>query len=218
MSTVTPSVRRRPSLGIRVVIEAVALLALLVAMALSVDVVKIGSSADTQTNVFEPAAYGKAQFPKTRKAIEGRAVSADTLAAAIAKDADAAGKQYGVAGDGAGPEMSVRFTGVVGKGDSGVYEVKVPNVPGSLIIRVQTGPAINGTDLRDATGNIDFGQFTNQIDYQNAGYAINAEMKKEVLSKIDTAKLTGKTISVVGVFQLVNPNGWLVTPVSLEVK
>jgi predicted lipoprotein len=218
MSTVTPSVRRRPSLGIRVVIEAVALLALLVAMALSVDVVKIGSSADTQTNVFEPAAYGKAQFPKTRKAIEGRAVSADTLAAAIAKDADAAGKQYGVAGDGAGPEMSVRFTGVVGKGDSGVYEVKVPNVPGSLIIRVQTGPAINGTDLRDATGNIDFGQFTNQIDYQNAGYAINAEMKKEVLSKIDTAKLTGKTISVVGVFQLVNPNGWLVTPVSLEVQ
>jgi predicted lipoprotein len=30
--------------------------------------------------------------------------------------------------------------------------------------------------------------------------------------------LTGKTISVVGVFQLINPNGWLVTPVKLDVK
>ncbi len=117
-----------------------------------------------------------------------------------------------------GPEMSVKFTGVACKENSGVYEVKVPGLPDSLLIRVQTGPAINGTDLRDATGDINFGQFMNQIDYQNAGYAINTEMKKEVLAKVDTAKLTGKTISVVGVFQLTNPNGWLITPVKLEVK
>jgi predicted lipoprotein len=202
----------------RPVIFAALLLILIVAMALSTKVVKIGDSADSQTKIFEPDAYGKAQFPKTQAAIESRAVSADTLAAAIAKDQDAAGKQYGVAGGGIGPEMSVKFTGVAGAADDGVYTVKVPGVPDTLNIRVQTGPAINGTDLRDATGTISFGQFVNQIDYQNAGYAINGEMKKEVLSKIDTAKLTGKTISVVGVFQLVNPNGWLVTPVRLEVK
>ncbi|MBB2931447.1 DUF2291 family protein [Paraburkholderia silvatlantica] len=199
-------------------IEIVLLVILLVAMAMSTKLVKIGSDADSQTREFEPAAYGKKQFPKTQAAIEKRAVDAATLAAAIAKDPDAAGKQYGVAGGGVGPEMSVKFTGVAGKEDSGVYEVKVPGLPDSLVVRVQTGPAINGTDLRDDTGDISFGQFTNQIDYQNAGYAINAEMKKEVLSKIDTTKLTGKTISVVGVFQLVNPDGWLVTPVKLDVK
>ena len=218
MSTVTPSMNNRSRRGIRVAIATVLVLILLAAMALSTKAVKIGSAADTQTQVFDPDAYGAAQFPKTQAAIESRAVSADTLAAAIAKDQDAAGKQYGVAGGGIGPEMSVKFTGVAGKGDSGIYYVKVPGVPDSVTVRVQTGPAINGTDLRDATGNISFGQFTNQIDYQNAGYAINTEMKKEVLSKIDTAKLTGKTISVVGVFQLVNPNGWLVTPVKLDVK
>ncbi|WP_322028615.1 DUF2291 domain-containing protein [Paraburkholderia sp. J76] len=204
--------------GVRMAIEIVLLVILLVAMALSTKVVKIGSDADSQTKEFEPAAYGKKQFPKTQAAIEKRAVDAATLAAAIAKDPDAAGKQYGMAGGGVGPEMSVKFTGVAGKQDSGVYEVKVPGLPDSLIVRVQTGPAINGTDLRDDTGDISFGQFTNQIDYQNAGYAINAEMKKEVLSKIDTTKLTGKTVSVVGVFQLINPNGWLVTPVKLDVK
>jgi predicted lipoprotein len=212
-STKKPSNHR-----MRVVIEIVLLLVLLAAMAMSTKVVKIGSGADTQTQQFEPEAYGKKQFPKTQAAIEKRAVDAATLAAAIAKDQDAAGKQYGVAGGGVGPEMSVKFTGVAGKEDSGVYEVKVPGLPDALLIRVQTGPAINGTDLRDATGDISFGQFTNQIDYQNAGYAINTEMKKQVLAKVDTAKLTGKTVSVVGVFQLINPNGWLITPVKLEVK
>jgi predicted lipoprotein len=212
-STKKPSNHR-----MRVVIEIVLLLVLLAAMAMSTKVVKIGSGADTQTQQFEPEAYGKKQFPKTQAAIEKRAVDAATLAAAIAKDQDAAGKQYGVAGGGVGPEMSVKFTGVAGKEDSGVYEVKVPGLPDALLIRVQTGPAINGTDLRDATGDISFGQFTNQIDYQNAGYAINTEMKKQVLARVDTAKLTGKTVSVVGVFQLINPNGWLITPVKLEVK
>lgn len=218
MSTVAPSTKGRSRRSMRVVIEVVLLVILLVAMALGTKVVKIGSGSDATSKEFEPAAYGKKQFPKTQAAIEKRAVDAATLAAAIAKDQDAAGKQYGIAGGGVGPEMSVKFTGVAGKEDSGVYEVKVPGLPDSLLIRVQTGPAINGTDLRDATGDISFGQFTNQIDYQNAGYAINTEMKQEVLSKVDTTKLTGKTVSVVGVFQLINPDGWLVTPVKLDVK
>ncbi|WP_042263059.1 DUF2291 family protein [Paraburkholderia heleia] len=218
MSAMAPSTKRQSGHKARLVIEVGLLVILLVAMATSTKVVQIGSGADSQTQEFEPAAYGKKQFPKTQAAIEKRAVDAATLAAAIAKDQDAAGKQYGVAGGGVGPEMAVKFTGVAGKEDAGVYEVKVPGLPDSLVVRVQTGPAINGTDLRDATGDISFGQFTNQIDYQNAGYAINSEMKKAVLSKIDTTRLTGKTVSVVGVFQLINPNGWLVTPVKLDVK
>ncbi len=87
----------------------------------------------------------------------------------------------------------------------------------AIQVRVQTGPAIMGTDLRDATGTIAFGQFTNQIEYQNAGSALNKQMKNDVLSKVDTTNLTGKTVSVVGVFQLTDPTtGW--SPPSLEVK
>ena len=85
-------------------------------------------------------------------------------------------------------------------------------------MRVQTGPAINGTDLRDATGTIEFGQFTNQIEYQNAGAALNDAMKEQVLADVETAELTGRTISVTGVFKLINPKSWLVTPVALEVR
>ncbi len=43
-------------------------------------------------------------------------------------------------------------------------------------------------------------------------------MKKQVLASVDTANLTGKTIKVVGVFRLLNPKNWLVTPVKLDVQ
>jgi predicted lipoprotein len=152
-----------------------------------------------------------------QKAVEGKAVDATTLAAAIAADASAAGKKYGVQGNTA-PEVSVKFTGVLGEGASGVYPVTVDGLPATTLVRVQTGPAVNGTDLRDATGKITFGQFTNQIEYQDAGSALNNELKAEVLAKYEGQDLKGKTVSVVGVFQLINPNGWLVTPVKLDVQ
>ncbi|WP_428376528.1 DUF2291 family protein [Lichenicoccus sp.] len=190
---------------------------LLAAMALDTKVVRIGSAADVAPGTFSPAAYGHTEFPKVQAAVESRAVDAATLADAIAKDQAAAEKQYGVAAD-AGPEFSVRFKGRAGSQDSGVYDIAVPGVPDSVHVTVQTGPAIVGTDLRDATGTITFGQFSNQIEYQNAGSALNKEMKKQVVAKIDAAHLTGKTLSVVGVFQLTDPGTWVVTPVRLDVQ
>jgi len=207
----SPRTRRFVWVGVLVV--------LLVAMALDTKVVGANSTAASPDGGFSASAWGKENFPKVQSAIEKRAVDAKTLASAAAADPTAAGKKYGVpSGAGAGPEVSVKFTGVVGKGQAGIYPVTVKGLPKNLLIRVQTGPAINGTDLRDAPGNITFGQFTNQIDFQNAGAALNNELKKQVLAKVDTAHLTGKTVSVVGAFQLINPKAWLVTPVKLDVQ
>lgn len=85
-------------------------------------------------------------------------------------------------------------------------------------VRVQTGPAVNGTDLRDATGTISFGDFTNQIEYQNAGAGINNAMKADVLADLDRENLTGKTIEVTGAFTMISAKNWLVTPVELSVQ
>ena len=57
----------------------------------------------------------------------------------------------------------------------------------------------------EATGEIEFGQFTNQIQYQDAGSAINNEMKKAVFAGLDPETLDGKQATVVGVFKLINP-------------
>ena len=209
--------KRRATPQRRLIIACAAGVVLIVAMALSTKVVRIDSAANVGSGAFTPATYGASEFPKIQAGIEQRAVGAGMLAAAIAKDPAAAAKRYGVATD-SGPEFCVSFTGVVGKGDFGTYDVAVSGVPKSVVIAVQTGPAILGTDLRDATGTIKFGTFTNQIDYQNAGAALNNEMKTQVLAKVDAANLKGKTISVVGAFALSDPKSWTVTPAKLEVR
>jgi predicted lipoprotein len=198
-------------------VAAVAIVIVLIAMGFGTKVVKVGADAAGQSGAFSPEQFGQTEFPKIQAAVEKRAVDAATLAAAVTKDQAAAVKTYGVPAN-TGPEMSVKFTGTVGEGQSGIYHVAIDGVPTTVTVRVQTGPAINGTDLRDATGTITFGQFVNQIEYQNAGSALNNAMKKAVLAKLDTSKLTGKKITVVGVFELINPNNWFVTPVMLSVQ
>lgn len=185
----------------------------LVAMVLDTKMVPIEQ---TLSDVFSPEAYGKKEFPRIQAAIEKVAVEAKVLAAAIVEDKAAAGEKYGKPGS-VGPMYPVRFSGVVGEGASGIFTVNVDGLPEGMGVRVQTGPAINGTEVRDATGTISFGEFTNQIEYQDAGAALNNEVKTQVLANLDRDKLSGKTIDVVGVFQLINVANWLVTPVLLKV-
>ncbi|WP_102960364.1 DUF2291 family protein [Mangrovicella endophytica] len=213
----TRPARRSGNGAMRIGVAAALGVTLVAAMALDTTVVRIGSENDARTAAFSPEQFGASQFPTVQADVEARAVAAPELAAAIAADKAAASVKYGVAA-GTGAVMAVKFTGVVGEGKSGVYKVAVPDLPPELTVRVQTGPAINGTDLRDATGKIGFDQFKNQIEYQNAGSALNNAMKSQVLAGIDGASLPGKTITVTGVFKLINPKSWLVTPVRLEVQ
>ncbi len=217
MSTLAPAAPRRNKAQLRAAVATAAAVALVAAMALDTTWVRSGGAADEPPGTFSPLAYGQKTFPAVQKAIQGRAVPAPVLAAAIAKDPAAAAQRYGVA-SGVGVEYPVSFTGTLGDGDFGNYDVVVDGMAAPPSVALQTGPAIMGTDLRDSTGTIQFGQFTNQIDYQNAGSALNKEMKKQVLSKLDITALKGRVVSVVGVFQLGDPAKWLVTPVSLEVR
>lgn len=212
-----PPAPRRLSSGARRGVLAVGILALVVAMALNTRVVRDGSAEDTRPRAFSAAEFGAAEFPAVKAAIEQRAVEAGVLASAIATDATAAAAEYGVR-SGVGSVIPVKFAGVVTTGKSGVYTVTVEGVPEALVLRVQTGPAINGTELRDATGTIGFDRFTNQIEYQNAAAALNNELKTQVLSSLVGVDLVGKTITVVGAFTLINPKAWLVTPISVAVQ
>ena len=189
----------------------------LVALALGTKVVPLDDPLAQGGKKFDPVTFGAEMFPSVQSGVLERAVDASTLATAIADDPSNAAVEYGVKSSG-GTVYSTTFTGVVGEGQSGIYEVAVDGFPEDTLIRVQTGPAINGTELRDATGEFQFGQFTNQIEYQNAAAALNDELKEKVLSGVDAANLTGKTVEVTGAFTLINPASWLVTPVELSVQ
>lgn len=206
----------RPAGQSRWLLPGIALSVLIVA-ALDTRVVRIGSDQDQRAVAFSAEAWGQKNFPTLKAAIEAAAVDAPTLAAAIRADKAAAGEQYGQTGS-VGPIFPVKFSGVVGELRSGLATVAVPGLPEGLVVRVQTGPAINGTEVRDATGTISFGQFTNQIEYQDAGAALNDQIKSQVLGSLDREKLVGKKVEVVGVFQLINPAGWMVTPVRMGVQ
>ncbi|MBF6635319.1 DUF2291 domain-containing protein [Rouxiella silvae] len=217
MTTVTPlSNQVTPRALKRVGIALLVALAVAAAIGLNTKVVKIGSAQDVAEQAFSPDKYGEKAFPEIQKNVEARAVDASTLATALAADANAAATKYGVGNP--MPVFSITLTGVVGEGELGVYQLKVAGLPDDIRVRLQTGPAINGTDLRDATGTIQFGDFKNQIEYQNAGSGINRAMKKAVLGGIDNQHLTGKTVNVTGVFRLLNPKNWLVTPVRMTVQ
>ncbi|WP_312413709.1 DUF2291 domain-containing protein [Shinella sp.] len=187
------------------------------AMAFDTKIVTIGSDADVQVQKFSPVAFGTEQFPLIKQNVEERAVDAVELSQAITADKKAAGEKYGVATS-VGPVFPVKLTGVLGERKANYNVVAVEGLPAELTVRVQTGPALNGTDLRDATGKIEFGQFKNQIEYQDAGSAINNEVKKVVLGDLDPAAIEGKTVTVIGVFKLVNPKSWIVTPVRFDVQ
>ncbi len=180
-------------------------------------VVRIGSIEDVREQVFSPKMFGASEFPAIQSSVIERAIDAQVLYEAIAKNKVLASKKYGVAA-GIGAVIPVYFEGIVGEGKAGVYQIFVATFPDNHVIRVQTGPAINGTELRDATGTIEFGQFKNQIEYQNAGAALNNAMKAITLADIDNSTLTGKKVVVTGVFKLINPKNWLITPVRFEVK
>ncbi|MCK4205390.1 DUF2291 domain-containing protein [Brucella pituitosa] len=217
MSTQANQVSQKPARLNRAVLwSVVAAVVVVGAIGFDTKVVKIGSEADVRQQAFSPEAYGAAEFPKVKASVEERAAEAVEVGTALVADKDAAGKKYGVGS--VNPVIPVKFTGTVEERKSNYNVIKVDGFPEGMAIRVQTGPAVNGTDLRDATGTIEFGQFKNQIEFQNAGSALNNEMKKQVLEGVDVNNLVGKTVSVTGVFKLVNPKNWLVTPVGLEVK
>jgi predicted lipoprotein len=165
---------------------------------------------------FDAAGYGAATYePKVVPAIKEKAVDIVTLSKAIAAGTDAAGQKYGHR-NGTGPySYAVTLTGTAGPAKSGLLQVEVPGI-GETRVSVQIGPAVNGTALRDAVGFIEFGQFVNQVEYADAGTALNNEVKSKVLASLDVASLDGKKITVVGAMTPLSADVLTVTPISVE--
>lgn len=209
---------RRPARRGRIVTAVVVVLVVLAAV-LNTKVVSNDSKELVGPKAFDPKSYGAEQFPKVATYVSGKAVSATELATALQADPTAA-KKYGVASStGIGAVVPVSFTGTVGAADqTGLPVVTVPGVPAGFLVHVQLGPAINGTDLRDASGDVSLNDFENQIQYQDAGAALNDQLKAKVLAPLAGQDLTGKTIAVEGVTTLINPQSWNVTPTSVKVQ
>lgn len=173
-------------------------------------------AAPGQAARFDAAQYGADTYKsKVVPAIRKNAVDIVTLHKALTADSAAAGKKYGHR-DGTGlHSFAVTLTGTAGKATSGLLPITVPGT-GKARVSVQIGPAVNGTALRDAAGFIKFGQFVNQVDYADAGTALNNQMKAAVLAHLDAAALQGKKVTVVGATSPLSAGLLTITPISIE--
>jgi predicted lipoprotein len=156
--------------------------------------------------------------------VQSKAVDVTTVAAAIAKDPEAAGKQYGhQAGTGSPFAYLVKGTGTVTKVDTSVptgpMTVEVPRTGGKpLTVTIATGPVIAGTALRDGVGFIAFGDFTNQIAYADVANKLNDRAKTDVIAHVDLKTITGRKVTFAGAFSALAPGTIFLVPASLEVS
>lgn len=95
-------------------------------------------------------------------------------------------------------------------------DVDVDN-DGKADARVQIGPAIRGTALRDALDFVDFNSFTNQIDYAQFGKAFNTHVNDTVLSGLPREGLDGRSVKVLGAYPARGGDLPLVTPARVEI-
>jgi predicted lipoprotein len=180
--------------------------------------------AATGTQATDPRTYVSDNWSsKIVPTIHDKAVDVTTVAAALAKDPAAAGKQYGhQAGTGSPYAFMVKGEGTVKKVDTSVptgpMTVEVPRAGGKpLTLTIATGPVIAGTAIRDAVGFIAFGDFTNQIQYADVANQINATVKTEVIAKIDLNSAAGRKVTFYGAFSALAPGQIFLVPTEIQV-
>lgn len=199
-------------------IVAACIVLLLIMMGMSTTVLTAEQSAAVAAEEFSPKTYAEAKFESIiMPAIIDRATDLVPMSKAISKDKAAAATEFGMVSGSSAPVYSAVFTGVAGEVSAdGLLPVAVPGVPSDIKVLVQMGPAINGTAIRDATGLVNFPEFTNQIDFQNVGAELNSQVKEKVLDGLTASDMNSKTVTVTGSFQPINPKAFIVTPVVFE--
>lgn len=154
---------------------------------------------------------------------EKKSVDLATLVSALEKDASAACARYGHRAGGI-YNFLVSFQGTVKRVDTstplGTVTVEAPLDGGTLPVKVQVGPVILGTSVRDALPFISFEQFLNQTQYGSVADELNSRVEKDVLSKLDLKTLTGKRVEVKGAFTYdgTDPKKVVVTPLIVTVN
>jgi len=152
-----------------------------------------------------------------------RAGELKDVVAAVAAGPDQAGEKYGNPKKQASAPWTyaVKFTGKVVAADTqsraATLEVDADG-DGKADAKVQIGPALRGTALRDTLDFVNFNEFKNQIEWAQFGKAFNEKANTAFLSAVPRDGITGKTVTVVGAFPL--PSGSdlpLVTPSELTV-
>ncbi|MBO9467790.1 DUF2291 domain-containing protein [Tropicibacter sp. R15_0] len=153
--------------------------------------------------------------------ITGTAVTVAVLKQRLASDGmDALGAEIGNQGSGVGAAWNFSLTDsgtvVAAKLDTSARTVDVDTDGDQKPdLRVQLGPVIRGTALRDVAPFYVFDDFRDQIEFAKLARAVNNRVKASLT--IPDGDLIGQTVTFTGVVALKSPKDSLVlTPISVE--
>ncbi|MBB3458567.1 putative lipoprotein [Rhizobium sp. BK313] len=165
-------------------------------------------AAQAAKSAFDPAAKVDAIWQSQAVPdLEKRAGDLKTVMRAVASNPDEAGAKFGnPRKQSTSPwTYAVKLTGKVVAADTATraatLDVDVDG-DGKADAKVQIGPAIRGTALRDALDFVDFNEFKNQIEWAQFGKAFNEKANTSFLAALPRDGLTGKTVDVTGAFPL----------------
>jgi predicted lipoprotein len=165
-------------------------------------------AAQAAKSAFDPAAKVEAIWQSQAVPdLEKRAGDLKTVMQAVASNPDEAGAKFGnPRKQSTSPwTYAVKLTGKVVAADTATraatLDVDVDG-DGKADAKVQIGPAIRGTALRDALDFVDFNEFKNQIEWAQFGKAFNEKANTSFLAALPRDGLTGKTVDVTGAFPL----------------
>ncbi|QRM54159.1 DUF2291 family protein [Sinorhizobium sp. BG8] len=129
------------------------------------------------------------------------------VATLAASDVEAAGAKYGhKEKQGSAPwTFATRIDGTIVaeelKSRSAYVDVDVDG-DAKADVRVQIGPAVRGTAIRDSLDFVNFNEFKNQIEWAQYGKSFNTHLNKLVLEKLPRENLVGKKVQAVGAYPL----------------
>ena len=180
-----------------------------------------GSSFRTSKG-FDPVTYVNGLWDsKILPQATNESVDLAMLLGEIAKNKDTASQVYGHKES--GPyNFAVKTEATVESVDTtsraGTLVLKPAGYNGPVEVKMQIGPVLRGTSIRDGSGVIPFNQFVNQIEYADVAEELNNRVLNTVLKNLDVNTLKGKTMTVYGFFSLDDPTKILITPVKIDVK
>lgn len=159
--------------------------------------------------------------PKVVPYLTSRAGPFADVAALVASDPDAAASKYGhKEKEGNAPwTYAAKVSGTAVKAETtsraGYLDTDIDG-DGKVDVRIQIGPVIRGTAIRDSLDFVSFNQFKNQIQWAEFGKAFNAHLNAQLLQALPREGLEGKKIEAVGAYT-VPAKGQLplLTPVTL---
>jgi predicted lipoprotein len=206
--------RKQVKWGVAAIVAA----ALVVGMFLNTKFLSTTASASGQPGAFSAAAYASKKWPDLVDRIGNNAVDVTQLAPAVDADVAAAGKKYGQDLGAGSYAFPVKATGTVSAVDANFITLTVAGMPAGDTVRVPVGLALNGAPIRDATGTIKYGDFTDQTQYQEVANALKGISLKQVIAKVNPASLNGKQVTVVGATGTGGPpKAYAINPVKIEV-